>query len=214
MRKLEEDRRRREAEIIEFQRQHFQEMKEAAARNRKQILGGEPARPRSRQSDEGSGQAADKRRAPTPPRTPPGGHANEDAQDLEFAAMVKDMQDVLEGGERDNDCDDPDDLLGEDTHHMALAGKFMLNGEMLRLPVREEDSLALKVEALRCFLEERLGTDPFLRVYRRLESLTQDDDDEAVSREFVSALGPEKLAYLQLVHQLIICEENMHTGPL
>ena len=31
-----------------------------------------------------------------------------------------------------------------------------------------------------------------------------------VSREFLSVLGAERLPYLQLVHQLIVCEESMH----
>lgn len=31
-----------------------------------------------------------------------------------------------------------------------------------------------------------------------------------VSQEFLAALGAERLPYLQLVHQLIVCEENMH----
>lgn len=39
----------------------------------------------------------------------------------------------------------------------------MLNGQEVPLPVHENDSLALKVEALRCFLESKLGTDPFLK---------------------------------------------------
>lgn len=45
----------------------------------------------------------------------------------------------------------------------ALAGRFILNGEEVDLPVQESDSLALKVEALRMFLEQKLGTAPFLR---------------------------------------------------
>ncbi len=45
----------------------------------------------------------------------------------------------------------------------ALAGRFVLNGEEIKLPVRQDDSLAAKVEALRCFLEDKLGTKPFLK---------------------------------------------------
>ena len=46
------------------------------------------------------------------------------------------------------------------------------------------------------------------RVYRRLESLSIDEAE--VSREFLAVLGADKLGYLQLVHQLIVCEESMH----
>eukprot|EP00967_Tisochrysis_lutea_P000946 scaffold1249_cov17-Tisochrysis_lutea.AAC.1 len=136
-------------------------------------------------------------------------------------------------------------------HAQALSGRFMLNGEEVPLPVNESDSLAMKIEALRMFLEQQLDTMPFLRwvvvplglsverlssakrncrqselvmspwselhedwttaktitkVYRRLESLSVEDDEDEVSREFLEALGPEKLPYLQLIHQLIVCE--------
>jgi len=43
-----------------------------------------------------------------------------------------------------------------------------------------------------------------------LESLTPDDDEDQVSREFLEALGAEKLPFLQLIHQLIVCEVNLN----
>lgn len=43
------------------------------------------------------------------------------------------------------------------------AGRFLLDGVEVSLPVKESDSLALKVEALRMFLEEALGTTAFLK---------------------------------------------------
>ena len=42
----------------------------------------------------------------------------------------------------------------------------MLSGQEVPLPVAPGDSLALKVEALRCYLEDALGTGPFLKVGR------------------------------------------------
>ena len=48
------------------------------------------------------------------------------------------------------------------------------------------------------------------RVYHRLESLTGHDDEEQISQEFLQLLGSRKLAYVQLVNQLIIAEETMH----
>ncbi|GFR44775.1 hypothetical protein Agub_g6107 [Astrephomene gubernaculifera] len=231
MARLEEERRRRELEILEFQRQHREEMREACQRNRRQMFaevrgtdapseaGGPPAQstpaaaaaPAAGRANGGAhGGAA----AAAVDQQQPAGGPEED--DIDFAAMVKDMQDVLlqdaagGAGCRSSD-EDEDDIYNDDKHSAALAGQFMLNGQAVQLPgVREGDSLALKVEALRVFLETHLGTDPFLRVYRRLESLSVDDDEAAVSAEFLAALGQEKLPYLQLVHQLIVCEENMH----
>ncbi|GFH11762.1 protein kinase domain-containing protein [Haematococcus lacustris] len=87
----------------------------------------------------------------------------------------------------------------------------MLNGVEVPLEgVRSNDSLAHKVEALRMFLDQKLGTQAFLKVYRRLESLSLEDDESEVSREFLAVLGQDKLPYLQLIHQLIVCEENLN----
>jgi len=95
------------------------------------------------------------------------------------------------------------------------------------LPVADGDSLALRVEALRAFLDDALGTETFVRVYRCLEAVTEADgggageaasaagcadDDAAVGEKLVEWLGPERLVYLPLIHQLIISEAGMDTG--
>lgn len=49
------------------------------------------------------------------------------------------------------------------TPAQVLAGRFMLDGQLLQLPVRESDPLGVKVEALRMHLEEMLGTDAFVK---------------------------------------------------
>jgi len=40
----------------------------------------------------------------------------------------------------------------------------MLNGQEVPLPVNESDSLAMKIETLRMYLEQQLDTMPFLRL--------------------------------------------------
>lgn len=49
------------------------------------------------------------------------------------------------------------------------------------------------------------------RVYKRLESIptTHDEQEEKVAAELADLLGPERMPWLQLVHQLIVCEEVM-----
>ena len=49
------------------------------------------------------------------------------------------------------------------------------------------------------------------RVYRRLESIptTHDEEEEEVAAELAELLGPERMPFLQLVHQLIVSEEVM-----
>ncbi|KAG2424096.1 hypothetical protein HXX76_014771 [Chlamydomonas incerta] len=218
MARLEAERRKREQEILEFQKQHWQEVRDARERNKRNIMaevgngGPEGAGGRAQTPPKPASAAA-----PAAPSAAAGAINNngrpEEEDDTDFAAMLKDMQDVLmdDDGARNEGDDEEDDIYNDEKHSAALAGQFVLNGQAVALSgVRATDSLALKVEALRVYLETALGTDPFLKVYRRLESLSIDDDEGQVSAEFLAVLGPDKLPYLQLVHQLIVCEENMH----
>ena len=49
------------------------------------------------------------------------------------------------------------------------------------------------------------------RVYKRLESIptVHDEQEEKMAAELAELLGPEKMPWLQLVHQLIVSEEVM-----
>eukprot|EP00879_Flechtneria_rotunda_P030776 GHRR01033454.1.p2 GENE.GHRR01033454.1~~GHRR01033454.1.p2 ORF type:complete len:154 (+),score=61.26 GHRR01033454.1:571-1032(+) len=118
----------------------------------------------------------------------------------------------LAGGELSAVAEGPDECDDETGSggNPVEQGRFMLDGKEVQLPVRADDSLGLKVEALRTYLEEVVGTDCFLRVYHRLESLAAEDEEEEVNKEFLQLLGAAKLQYLQLVHQLIVAEECMH----
>ncbi|PNW87779.1 hypothetical protein CHLRE_01g001800v5 [Chlamydomonas reinhardtii] len=216
MARLEEERRKREQEILEFQKQHWQEVRDARERNKRNIMAevgnGGPEAGRAQTPPKPSSAATPAAPSAASAAVNNNGRAEEE-DDTDFAAMLKDMQDVLmdDDGARNDGDDEEDDIYNDEKHSAALAGHFVLNGQAVALPgVRVTDSLALKVEALRVYLEAALGTDPFLKVYRRLESLSIDDDEGQVSAEFLAVLGPDKLPYLQLVHQLIVCEENMH----
>jgi hypothetical protein len=94
------------------------------------------------------------------------------------------------------------------------------------LDVGEVASLPEKIEALRVFLEERLGMEPFLQLYRCIEALPQDEatgeggeeGEEAggaaarpVGGE-LSALDTDTAKYVPLVQQLIAREEMLHAG--
>lgn len=47
-----------------------------------------------------------------------------------------------------------------------------------------------------------------------MESLAPGDDREAVSGQLLGLLGPDKLGYLSLVHQLIVAEERIHVEQM
>lgn len=64
------------------------------------------------------------------------------------------------------------------------SGKFLLDGRTLELPGLKglansmEASLAHRVEALREYLEDELGDDAFIKAYRRMEALKDNDRHE------------------------------------
>ena len=67
--------------------------------------------------------------------------------------------------------------------------------------------------SLQCkmFARKSLTEIGLLRVYRRLESIptTHDEEEEKVAAELAELLGPDRMPFLQLVHQLIVSEEVM-----
>eukprot|EP00899_Mesostigma_viride_P027352 jgi/Mesvir1/7801/Mv11743-RA.1 len=142
--------------------------------------------------------------------------------DEEF--VEEDMDGGYEEGEGDEDDDDEGNggtmrssmaPILRNPAFQAISGKFLLDGSTLKLPnVTQSDSLGSRIEALRVFLEEKLGLDLFLEVYNRLEGVQEDDEDEDVAADLVAQLGPTKVGYLSLVHQLIICEESLNTSTM
>ncbi|DBB05985.1 TPA: hypothetical protein ACH3X3_009975 [Trebouxia sp. C0006] len=140
---------------------------------------------------------------PIPRLSPRDGAAAD--EEAEYGQMVEEMQQVLNADDASSASDDSD--FGD----KSLAGKFMLNGEEIDLGVGPQASMAHRVEALRVLLEQRLGFDTFMKVYRRLESIptSHDEEEEKVAAELAELLGPERMPWLQLVYQLIVSEEAM-----
>lgn len=154
--------------------------------------------------------------------TPQQREANAEQGARDFRVMLGELQDVLQSdgahdsldsdGERAADSDDSDDSGAQPSGggadaQTAAAGKFKLLGATLKLPnVSDRDSVAHRIESLRMFLEKMVGDELFIKVYRLLDSMGQEDDEDAVMSKATSMLGPKKI-YLSLVNQLIYCED-------
>eukprot|EP00955_Chlamydomonas_euryale_P031965 335074-Chlamydomonas_euryale.AAC.1 len=127
--RLEAERAKREAEIRAFQQQHFREMQEAALRNRAAIqrdIGDNASAAGARAHDEAAAPCA---------RVASGGLGDDaDGGGDDFAAMVKDMADLLTdsldaagaAAAHGGDADIEEDLAD------VLAGRFLLNGATAR----------------------------------------------------------------------------------
>ncbi|KAK9822923.1 hypothetical protein WJX74_005108 [Apatococcus lobatus] len=165
----------------EERRQVWEEMQAAAARNKKAIHGD----PHAKGPEEAQGAK-------------------------EYAAMVADMEDVYSHAAPVEAPVEPalqpspaEQLMQE----KAQAGRFLLEGREIDIGIQRQDSLEIKVEALRAWLIRKLSRAVFQKVYHRLESLSSNADEVQVAQQLAAMLGEEKMCYLQLIHQLIVCEE-------
>ena len=87
--------------------------------------------------------------------------------------------------------------------------KFHLRGRELKF---QGDSVTEIVEELRMLLERELGAAAFVDVYNTMEQLAPTDDDDLTVRRIIEVLGYEKVHFVPLIHQLIICEESIQGG--
>ncbi|KAG9391702.1 Nek1 Ser/Thr kinase-like [Carpediemonas membranifera] len=130
-------------------------------------------------------------------------HNDESVQDRQ--AMVQAMLSALDDeGDGEDFEDERVNPLGGDGKPQG--GQFVMDGKVISVG-SSDDSLSYRIEALRVYLEADLGADRFFGVYQEMMSLTEnDDDDDAIETRIRAILG-DKLPVVQLVQQLIYCED-------
>eukprot|EP00758_Cryptobia_borreli_P014754 Tbor_TRINITY_DN5954_c4_g1::TRINITY_DN5954_c4_g1_i3::g.19319::m.19319/K08857/NEK1_4_5; NIMA (never in mitosis gene a)-related kinase 1/4/5 len=129
-------------------------------------------------------------------------------REQEYNAMTKVLNDAIDdkdssisgGRNRNADFDDP---MSEG----ADPSKFVLDGQTLHLPnCAGEHPLMSRMESLRIFLESALGADNFLKAYRIMDGVTEDDDEDSFSK-VESYLPKSQHRFIPVIAQLIVCEE-------
>ncbi|KAF0981064.1 hypothetical protein FDP41_012852 [Naegleria fowleri] len=131
-------------------------------------------------------------------------------------AILISMKNVV-GDIKKNYANDDDDIFTSQEHNSntpgdALPQKFKLMGKTLQLEnAKENDSLNFRIEALRKYLEEALGDDALIRVYKLLR---RDDVAEGLIEKEIQELLGSKQSYLPLVHQLIFCEDILNENQI
>jgi hypothetical protein len=88
-------------------------------------------------------------------------------------------------------------------------GKTVCNENGLNL---ECNTPASRMEALREYLENSLGTDRFIKVYRLLKSVGPKDDDDELLKSMESVVGVEGLHFMDAFFQLIHIEDKFESG--
>lgn len=61
------------------------------------------------------------------------------------------------------------------------------------------------------YLEGVLGESKFIRAYKAMDELSEEDDEESVVGRLCSVMGDD-IAYLGLIHQLLVCEDSLHAA--
>lgn len=79
------------------------------------------------------------------------------------------------------------------------------------MQVEDEDSAAVKMEALREYLEDSLGLDRFTKAYRLLKSIGPRDDDDSLLNNMEEIVGVEGLEYMDAFIQLITIEDRFES---
>lgn len=92
--------------------------------------------------------------------------------------------------------------------------KFNFRGKTLHLNATDAKSTFARIEALRVFLEENLGTERFIEAYQHLNGSSLFGNKNDVAKDdggLESILGKYNIDYLPLLKQLIVSEAN-HFG--
>jgi len=138
-------------------------------------------------------------------------------EDDEYLELVETMRDLIVDQNEDADIlilEDDDDI--RDQHNpsegeMDAIGRLVHDGKTLLLPhVSNDDSLCYQIESLRIFLEDKLGEDRFIEVYRLLEDMENSADEDAVTKEVAGLLGANWKEPFQMVVRLLLCEDQLN----
>jgi len=70
--------------------------------------------------------------------------------------------------------------------------------------------MGYRIEALRVYLETKLGDEAFKAIYMHLVGLDNDDDDGGDLIEGI--IGKKKIKFVPLIHHLIVCEDSYYSN--
>ena len=78
--------------------------------------------------------------------------------------------------------------------------------EINKIPgINDKDTLGSKIEALRAYLQKKVGDMQFVRAYSMIQE--QKDEDYAEVKKF---LGEDKSKFIPLIVQLIVCQDSYY----
>lgn len=124
---------------------------------------------------------------------------NESKDLMELAAIA---QDIINNNDEEEQEEETESVQPQ-------PGKFIFNNRELILEnVSNDDTLGFRIEVLRCFIEEGIGSETFLEIYEFFTQHADNMSDHEIDHKIKQILKtPEQLMYYPLLNQLIACEE-------
>eukprot|EP01017_Pseudomicrothorax_dubius_P026485 TRINITY_DN2958_c0_g1_i16.p1 TRINITY_DN2958_c0_g1~~TRINITY_DN2958_c0_g1_i16.p1 ORF type:complete len:141 (-),score=43.22 TRINITY_DN2958_c0_g1_i16:97-519(-) len=121
-----------------------------------------------------------------------------------YGELIKSINECLTKQQRTDESDEP-------SKEVPALPKFLSpDGNPLVLPgINDRDSLGLKLEALRIYLEKQIGEDKFYKAYKFiLDPPSEEDENSALQ----AMLGRENVKFIPLIYQLIVCEDSYYSS--
>ena len=224
--------RRKEENDAQARTDAYWQMRREAEANRRRLMGLDEEPPAAAAPPAAEVPAAPQQKGPSPPPTPKEGAAEDDVttdddEDVgyhkflnnEAAAAGGDDEAAAKGRNKDysgvtNAIDaalhavsvhKPHEDFGDVEEHDPT--RFVMDGQTLHLPNCEAGHpLMNRIESLRLFLEHSLGEDIFIRVYRIMDNVSSDGDEDSM-RMVEAVLPPAQHKFIPVITQLIVCEE-------
>jgi len=78
-----------------------------------------------------------------------------------------------------------------------------------RIPhTSDKDTIGYRIESLRLYLEKQLSEVVFMKIYKYLQVLHGDEENQTALKQI---LGKDKCKFLPLIYQLLVCEDSYYT---
>lgn len=128
--------------------------------------------------------------------------SNRNTNQAQARSRLSNNEGVADDDSESDENSEEDD--GAEPPEMRVSPEFLKN-----LPgVQASDSMGYRIEALRVYLETQLGEQPFIAAYQHFVNMSDGDDPNIIDQ----IIGPKKMKFLPLIHQLISCEDNYYSN--
>ena len=135
-------------------------------------------------------------------------YKNNDDSDNEYNILIDKMKKCMDKKNYLSSNKNEDEENFEEKENERAYPNFLKNLKIEGFENSKNSSIFDRIEQLKCYLEIKLGTDEFLKAYKYLQECQLDDENNQLSK----LLGEEKVKYIPLIIQMMVCEDNCYSS--